>query len=116
MAKYRLERVANLIAQQVGLMISMSEIKDPRVSTLVSVSRVTLSKDLGYAKLYISSFEDHGKLKETVDALNHAAGFIQGNIGKRIRMRNTPRMTFIEDHGIEDSFHLNQKIKEALSQ
>ncbi|MDR1626651.1 MAG: 30S ribosome-binding factor RbfA [Spirochaetia bacterium] len=116
MAKYRPERAANLIAQQVGLMISMGEIKDPRVSTLVSVSRVTLSKDLGCAKLYMSSFEERGKLKETVDALNHAAGFIQGSIGKRVRMRNTPRMTFIEDHGIEDGFHINEKIKEALSQ
>jgi ribosome-binding factor A len=115
-AKYRLERVANLITQQVGMMISMGEIKDPRVSSLVSVSRVTLSRDFSCAKLYISSFEDRGKLKEAVDALNHAAGFIQGSVAKRVRMRNTPRMTFIEDHGIEDGFHINEKIKEVLSQ
>jgi ribosome-binding factor A len=114
MAKYRLERVSQLIAQQIGSMISMGEIKDPRVSTMVSVSNVTLSKDLTYAKVYISSFEGSEKLKSAVEGLNHAAGFIQGNIGKRIRIRNTPRMTFIEDHGIEEGFHLNEKIKEVL--
>jgi ribosome-binding factor A len=114
MAKYRLERVAQLMARQIGSMISLGEIKDPRVSSMISVSSVALSKDLGYAKIYISSFEDHEKLKAAVEGLNHAAGFIQGSIGKRMRMRNTPRMTFIEDHGIEEGFQINEKIREVL--
>ncbi|MDR3201508.1 MAG: 30S ribosome-binding factor RbfA [Spirochaetales bacterium] len=115
MANYRLERVSQLLAQQLGLMITQAEIKDPRVGSLVSVSHVELSKDFAYAKVYISSFEDHEKLKSAVDGLNHAAGFIQSVVGKRIRLRNTPRLSFFADHGIEDAFHINEKIKEALS-
>ncbi|MDR1932574.1 MAG: 30S ribosome-binding factor RbfA [Spirochaetales bacterium] len=115
MANYRLERVSQLLAQQIGLMITQAEIKDPRVSSLVSVTRVELSKDFAYAKVYISSFEDHKQLSAAADGLNHAAGFIQGSIAKRMRLRNTPRLTFIADHGIEDGFHLNEKIREVLS-
>jgi ribosome-binding factor A len=115
MANYRLERVARLIREQVGFMIMRGEIKDPRISPLVSITAVTVSKDLAYAKVYVSSFEKHKKSEAAVNGFNHAAGYIQGVIGKRIRLRNTPRLTFIADHGIEDGFHINEKIKEALS-
>jgi ribosome-binding factor A len=83
----------------------------------VSITAVTVSKDLAYAKVYVSSFEGEGHKKPgaAVNGLNHAAGYIQGVIGKRIRLRNTPRLTFIADHGIEDGFHINEKIKEVLS-
>ena len=114
MHSHRVEKVAQLLSQQIGSMISQGEIKDPRVSSMNSISRVDLSKDLAYAKVYISSFEDHATLKKAVDGLNHAAGFIQGSIAKRIQLRMTPRLTFIADHGIEDSFKINKKIKEVL--
>jgi ribosome-binding factor A len=115
MADYRLQKVSQLLTEQLGIMITQAEIKDPRVSSLVSVSRVELSRDMAYAKVYVSSFESHQKLSDAVDGLNHAAGFIQGSIARRMRLRNTPRLTFIGDHGIEESFYINEKIKEALS-
>jgi ribosome-binding factor A len=114
MPNFRPERVSQLLGQQIGLMITQGEIKDPRVSSLVSVSNVTMSKDFAYAKVYISSFENHEKLQEAVDGLNHAAGFIQALMAKRVRLRNTARLTFIADHGIEDGIQINEKIKEVL--
>ena len=115
MDSHRLERVSRLLQEQLGLMINQGEIKDPRVSTLLSVSHVSVSKDLAYAKVFISTFESAAKLDQGVLGLTHAAGFIQGIIGKRIRLRTTPRLTFIADHGIETGFRINEKIKEALS-
>jgi ribosome-binding factor A len=115
MPNYRPERVSQLLGQQLALMINQGEIKDPRVGGLISVSRVEMSKDFGYAKVYVSSFESREKLKIATEALNHAAGFIQAAIAKRMRLRMTPRLTFIEDHGIEEGFYINEKIKEALS-
>ena len=115
MPNYRRERVAQLLGRELGNMITTGEIKDPRVGSLISVSRVEISRDLAYAKVFVSSFDDAAKLTAAAEALNHAAGFIQGTVAKRIRLRVTPRFTFIADHGIETSFLVNEKIKEALS-
>jgi ribosome-binding factor A len=115
MPNYRPQRVSQLLGQQLGLMISQGEIKDPRVGSLVSVSRVEVSKDFSFAKVYVSSFESREKLDGAVAGLNHAAGFIQANIAKRVRLRMTPRLSFLADHGIEDGFLINKKIKEVLS-
>jgi ribosome-binding factor A len=115
MPNYRPERVSQLLGEQLALMINQGEIKDPRVGGLVSVSRVEMSKDFGYAKVYVSSFESHEKLKTAVEGLNHAAGFIQALVARRVRLRMTPRLKFIADHGIEEGFYINEKIKEVLS-
>ncbi|MCL1817786.1 MAG: 30S ribosome-binding factor RbfA [Spirochaetaceae bacterium] len=115
MPNYRRERVAQLLGRELGRMISTGEIKDPRVSSLVSISRVEISRDLAYAKVFVSSFGENAKAGAAAAGLNHAAGFIQGTVAKRIRLRVTPRLTFIADHGIEDGFLINEKIKEALS-
>lgn len=115
MDTYRTKRVAHLLREQIGIMIMKSEIKDPRVGTLVSISNIDVSKDLSYAKVFISSFEDHERLQSAVDGLNHASGFIQGVVGKRIKLRNTPRLTFVPDHAIEEGFNITEKIKDVLS-
>ncbi len=115
MDNHRLKRVAHLLREQLGGMIMKGEIKDPRVTTMVSISNIDVSKDLSYAKVFISSFEDHRKLQSAVDGLNHAAGFIQGVVGRRIKLRTTPKLTFISDHAIEEGFIVTEKIKDALS-
>jgi len=115
MESHRLQRVGNLLRNEISAMIARKEIKDPRVSTLVTVTHVTVSKDLSYAKIYVSSVEGQDKLSNAVSGLNHAAGFIQGCIGKRIRLRTTPKLSFIEDHSIDEGFRVLQKIKETLS-
>ncbi|GAB4373544.1 MAG: 30S ribosome-binding factor RbfA [Spirochaetales bacterium] len=115
MGSHRLQRVENLLRNEISAMIARKEIKDPRVSTLTTVTHVTISKDLSYARIYVSSVEGPEKLSDAVLGLNHAAGFIQGCIGKRIRLRNTPKLSFIEDHSIDEGFRVLQKIKEASS-
>jgi ribosome-binding factor A len=114
MDSYRLKRVAHLLREQLSGMILKGEIKDPRVSSLASISNVEVSKDLAYAKVFISSFEDHERLDSVVEGLNHAAGYIQGIVGKRIKLRNTPKITFFADHAIEEGFLITEKIKEVL--
>jgi ribosome-binding factor A len=85
------------------------------VNSLVSITNIDVSKDLSYAKVFISSFEGHEKLKSAVEGLNHAAGYIQSIVGKKIKLRLTPKLSFVADHGIEEGFKINEKIKEALS-
>ncbi len=115
MDSHRLARVGNLLRNEISSMIIKNEIKDPRVSSFVTITHVQVSKDLAYAKIYVSSVEGPEQLTSAVAGLNHASGFIQGCIGKRIRLRFTPRLTFIEDHSIDEGFQVLQKIKESLS-
>ena len=112
MSEFRLKRVENLIRDNVSALIMRGVIKDPRVDTLLSVTRVKVSKDIGFADVYISSIQSGKKVEKAVEALNHAAGFIQHKMGNKLHLRNTPVLRFRRDEGIEEGFNINQKLKE----
>ena len=112
MANVRLKRIESLLREEISSLILRNEIKDPRVDTMVSGSGVKVSKDLAYARIRVSGFKERGKLEEAVAGLNSAAGFIQQRLGRRLHARNTPRLTFLPDHSIEEGFQINQSIEE----
>lgn len=105
-----MKRVESLIRDLVSSLIMKGIVKDPRVSTLITITSVEVSPDLAYAKLFVSSFESEMKTGKAVEALNHAAGFIQKNISRDLKMRVTPRLRFIADSSIRKGFELNEKI------
>ncbi len=84
------ERIEQRIQKAIGTLIVTREIKHHKLSPFVSVSDVVLSKDKAYATVYISSFVEDGSLADSVEALQHSAGFIQGRLGKILKTRNTP--------------------------
>ncbi len=85
------------------------EMKDPRISMMTSLTACEVTKDLKYAKIKVSVYdEDDGKRKATVDALNHAAGFISRELGNRMRIRSVPSLKFILDDSIAYSVHISQ--------
>ena len=112
MAEFRIQRVQSLIREQIGTMIVHGTIKDPRVSPLLSVSGVKVSKDLAHAIVYISGIQDEAKLEKAVAALNHAAGFVQSRIGKQIKMRSTPKLKFVNDFSIRTGDRLTKIIED----
>ena len=93
-------------------MILTDEIKDPRVSSFVTVTGVHVSKDLVHAKVFVSSFQSTEQLKGSVSALNHAAGFVQGRLSRRLRLRVTPKLEFVSDDSIREGIELSHKIEE----
>ena len=95
-------------------MIFSGEIKDPRVERLTTVTEVNLSRDLGHAKVWVSRFGDREAVAASVDALNHAAGFIQGVLSKRISVRTFPRLTFLRDDSMENGFRIAKKLREIM--
>ena len=115
MSDFRLLRVESLVREEVSLLISNGAIKDPRVSSFLTITQTKVAKDISHAKIYISSFEGEKKLQQGVDGLNHAAGFIQREVGKKLQTRLTPRLTFIKDSSIKDGFEMNKKIEELNS-
>ena len=115
MSDIRLKKVESLLREEISQLIVGQKIKDPRVTPFLTVNLVKVSRDLGFAKIYISSFENEKKLESAVEALNHAAGFIQREVGRKLQTRTTPRLTFIVDTSIRDGFEINRKIEELNS-
>ena len=114
MSNVRVKRVESLMRDEISKMIMKGVIKNPSVNTLISISRVVVSKDLSHAKLYVSSFESSNKAKKAVGGLNRAVGFIQGVLGKKLHMRTIPKLSFIYDDSIEQAFEVNRLIDEVV--
>jgi ribosome-binding factor A len=113
MAEYRTERIGHLIQEKISALILEERIKDPRVHSFLSITRVAVSRDLSYADVYVSNVKDGGSARGTA-GLQSAAGFIQGELARAMRIRKMPRLRFHEDPGIREGFDLVKKI-EALN-
>lgn len=109
MAKVRLERLAEELKKTISQIIF--EMKDPRIPVLTSLTSVEVSPDLKYAKAHVSVYGDEISGKETVDALNHAAGFIQHEIASRMTIRRVPQIKFVGDDSIAYSVHISEIIR-----
>jgi ribosome-binding factor A len=114
MAEVRLRRIESLIRQEICSMISTGEIKDPRIEPLTTVTEVNITRDLAHAKVWVSRYGDRAAVAGSVDGLNHAAGFIQGILSKRISLRIFPRLTFLVDDSMENGFRIAQKLRDIM--
>ncbi len=112
MGQYRIQRLNDQLRDEISQLILRGEVKDPRVSTFLSINRVEVTTDLGYAKVYVSSFLPDGQVSKGVDGLNAAAGFIQREIAKKLRIRQFPKLQFIVDAGMKAGFDMVQKLNE----
>jgi ribosome-binding factor A len=95
---FRPERLAEAIKKEISDLLR-DELKDPRIG-FVSITSVDVSKDLRYASVYASVFGEPDQQKASIAALQKAQGFIRGELGRRIRLRYTPEITFKLDHSI----------------
>ncbi|MDR2483700.1 MAG: 30S ribosome-binding factor RbfA [Treponema sp.] len=110
-SSYRIERVGNLMREQLGALIVEGKIKDPRVDTFLSITRVSVSRDLSCADVYVSSYKSPAGLAKGVQGLQNAAGFIQAQLARLVRLRQTPRLRFHEDPGLREGFDIIKKIE-----
>jgi len=93
--------------------IISGEMKDPRISEMSSVTHVELSRDLKYAKAYISVYDTEKKRKSTIESLTHAERFIKNEIGSRMKIRRLPQITFLLDTSIEHGSNISQILKKV---
>ena len=110
MGEHRLDRLGEQIREEISALILGGRIKDPRVSTFLSINRVEVSGDLGYAKVYVSSFMSPHETKQGVRGLESAAGYIQTTLSKKLRLRQFPHLDFIFDESIREGFEMVKKI------
>lgn len=110
MSKLRNERLSEELKKVISSVIF--DMKDPRISTVTSIVNLEVTPDLKYAKAHISVYgEDEAACKRTVDALNHAAGFIQHEVGNRMTIRRVPSIKFVTDDSIAYSVHISEILK-----
>lgn len=97
----RVSRVSSLIKREVSQML-LYDIKDDRVGAgMVSVTEVDVSGDLQHAKIFVSIYgTDEAKL-ETMAGLHSSAPFVRRELGKRMSLRRTPEIVFLEDRSLE---------------
>jgi len=110
--QYRIQRLDDQLRDEISQLILRGEVKDPRVNTFLSINRVEVTKDLSYGKVYVSSFLADGDIKLGVDGLNAAAGFIQREISKKLRIYKFPKLTFVVDSGMKAGFNMVKKLNE----
>jgi ribosome-binding factor A len=90
------------------------EMRDPRVRN-VTCTRVDLTKDLRFAKLYVSVLGDQKSRKEALSALEHATSFVRRRLARQLGLRAAPEIRFIYDPSIEYSIRLEELIAESKS-
>jgi ribosome-binding factor A len=114
MKTHRLARVAEAI-REVASETILYELRDPRVK-MVTVTRAEVSGDLQHAKIYVSVMGSEKEQKLTLRGLEHAAGFIQAKLARRLQTRFTPAVRFVLDQGVKHSIEMTRLINEALGQ
>ena len=107
----RIGRLNEEIKKELSLLIQ-KQIKDPRISELVSITQVQATNDLRYAKIFISVYGNKEQQEETLLGLKSAAGYLRREIGRSIRLRYTPELLFEIDKSIEHGMHINSILKD----
>jgi ribosome-binding factor A len=111
MAKIRIERLKALIHEEASRTI-LYDLNDPRIG-FVTVTGVSLTEDLAYAKIKVSVYGTASQKRTTMRGLSSARGYLQSVIAKRMHTRTTPSISFELDESIERAFRIEEKIKEA---
>lgn len=108
MAGYKIGRITSDI--KLALSELLREVKDPRVSKLLSIVKVDVSGDLSYATVYVSAIEGFEATISSVKALKGAAGFLRRELGARLSLRKVPELRFVADDSIEQSANISKII------
>jgi ribosome-binding factor A len=96
----RQKRVAEQIRAELSQLLQR-ELRDPRLG-LVTVTRVLVDRELMHADVYVSTLGDDARRGELLEALDSAAGLLRREIGRRVKLRQTPHLVFHWDPGMEN--------------
>ena len=109
----RTDRISEEVKREVSFIIQ-NELKDPRIAKMISVTAADVTRDLRYARVYVSVLGDENEKRDAIEGLRSAAGFIRREIWRRIQLRYTPEIIFELDDSIEHGVYINKLINETL--
>jgi ribosome-binding factor A len=105
----RLQRIESQMQRVLAEMVSR-EVKDPRVGP-VTVTQVALAPDMSVARVFVVQFGGGNAHPQMLEGLAAAAGFLRGEVGRRVGLRHAPRLQFVQD----DSFDRAERIESLIS-
>jgi len=110
----RLARVEHEIVRELSELIR-EELKDPRIG-FVTLVACEISPDLRSARVFASPMGDRRQQSQTITGLQSAAGFLSVELGKRMRMRRTPVLSFVRDDSIARGVRMSTLLDEVQRQ
>ena len=99
MSTRRNERLSEVVKQEVSKII-LYELNDPRIS-FITIIKADVAPDFKKAKVYVSILGDEATQRKTLRGLEHARGFIQAELGSRLKIRYTPLLEFCLDESVK---------------
>lgn len=108
----RTDRIADVMQRELSVLIR-EELKDPRVG-MITISEIKVSKDLAYAKVFVSVMMEE-KAKETLEGLNKAAGFLRGQLARKMTIRVMPQLSFVYDDTTIKANRISRLIDDAIA-
>ena len=111
----RTRRVGQQIQREIALILQR-EVKDPRIG-MVTVSDVEVSRDLNYAKVYVTFLQlenDAERIKEGLKALTESAGYIRSLLGSAMRLRVVPELRFFYDQTLVEGMRLSNLVTNTV--
>lgn len=112
MKNKRKNRISEEVKKAVSEII-LYGLKDPRVSNMTTVTEVEVTRDLSFAKIYISVLGNTEEKNETIQGLNNAKGFIRREIGNKVDLRYVPEPIFYLDESIENAIYMSKLIEDV---
>lgn len=113
MTRGRTQRIESEIQRVLAALIAR-EVKDPRVGN-VTVTAVSVAPDMGSARVFFTPFAALHPPAQVREGLTHAAGFLRGELGRRLGLRHAPRLEFVFDESVESAARLTHLIDSAVA-
>ncbi len=114
MSYQRIDRISEQVRREVDLIVR-ENLSDPRIKGTFSITRAEVTRDLRYAKVFVSILEDENR-QPMMKALKSAAGFVRHELGQRMIIRYAPEILFEEDHNIEYGIHIAKVLKQVQAE
>ena len=113
MTQARTQRLESEFQRVLAALIAR-EVKDPRIGN-VTVTAVSIAADMATARVFFTPFASHHTPEEVRSGLTRAAGFLRGELGRRLALRYAPRLEFVFDQSVEDAARLTSLINRAVA-
>ena len=112
MSNNRFERINEEYKKEISNIID-NKLKNPNVTGLISVTKVKVTQDLKFAKVYVSILNSKNT-KETLAGLKKSSGFVRSELARTINLRNTPEIIFELDDSLEYGARIDSILKEIM--
>lgn len=115
MSGARSARIADQIQRELAEIVR-TELRDPRVGTLVTLTAVELSRDQSHAKVFFTVLGAPSDVEDVLQGLQRAAGFLRSQLAHRLSTRSVPELHFEYDESVERGMRLSKLIDEAVAE